>query len=51
LRRNPYLLERGFTIDKGYGAIKGQTFRIAHLGDMGMDTLNEVLGHMKEFIE
>ena len=46
-----YLLERGFTIDKGYGAIKGQTFRIAHLGDMGMDTLNEVLGHMKEFIE
>ena len=46
-----YMRERGFAIDKGYGKIKEQTFRIAHLGDMSMDTLNEVLGHMGEFVK
>ncbi len=25
---------KGFTMDKGYGKIKGKTFRIAHMGDM-----------------
>lgn len=42
--------EKGFTIDKGYGAIKGQTFRIAHMGDMQMDTLEEVLAGFDAFL-
>ena len=25
---------KGFSMDKGYGKIKGKTFRIAHMGDM-----------------
>lgn len=28
------LAEKGFAFDDGYGKIKGQTFRIAHMGDM-----------------
>jgi aspartate aminotransferase-like enzyme len=28
------LAEAGFAFDDGYGKIKGQTFRIAHMGDM-----------------
>jgi predicted phosphoserine aminotransferase len=41
---------KGFSMDKGYGKIKGQTFRIAHMGDMQLTTLEEVLGGLDEFI-
>ncbi len=41
---------KGFSMDKGYGQIKGKTFRIAHMGDMTMETLNEVLAGLDEFI-
>ncbi|MBL8155710.1 MAG: hypothetical protein JNM70_16120 [Anaerolineae bacterium] len=41
---------KGFSMDKGYGQIKGKTFRIAHMGDMSMETLNEVLAGLDEFI-
>jgi aspartate aminotransferase-like enzyme len=37
-------------MDKGYGKIKGATFRIAHMGDMQPDTLEEVLSGLDEFI-
>lgn len=42
--------ERNFTIDKGYGKIKGETFRIAHMGDMSIDTLEEVLSGFDAFL-
>ncbi|MEI7818041.1 MAG: hypothetical protein WCI45_12715 [Desulfuromonadales bacterium] len=32
LKKN--LDEAGFAFDDGYGKIKGETFRIAHMGDM-----------------
>jgi aspartate aminotransferase-like enzyme len=35
--------ECGFAFDDGYGKIKGQTFRIAHMGDMTKADLDELL--------
>jgi predicted phosphoserine aminotransferase len=40
----------GFSMDKGYGQIKGKTFRIAHMGDMQPDVLQEVLDGLDEFL-
>ena len=34
----------GFAFDDGYGKIKGETFRIAHMGDMQMADIEEYLG-------
>jgi aspartate aminotransferase-like enzyme len=34
--------EAGFAFDDGYGKIKGQTFRIAHMGDMTKNDLDEL---------
>lgn len=39
-----------FSIDKGYGEIKGKTFRIAHMGDMTINTLEELLAGFDEFL-
>ena len=44
-----FMAERGFSMDKGYGNIKGQTFRIGHMGDM--DFLDEVLDGLSEFMK
>lgn len=41
---------KGFSMDKGYGKIKGKTFRIAHMGDMQTSTLEEVLSGLDEFL-
>ena len=41
---------KGFSMDKGYGKIKGKTFRIAHMGDMQSATLEEVLSGIDEFL-
>lgn len=37
------LAEKGYAFDDGYGKIKGQTFRIAHMGDMQQAELEEFL--------
>jgi aspartate aminotransferase-like enzyme len=37
-------------MDKGYGRIKGKTFRIAHMGDMQAAMLEEVLAGLDEFM-
>ena len=42
--------ERGFAMDKGYGPIKGKTFRLAHMGDVDMDMLREVLDGIDAFL-
>jgi predicted phosphoserine aminotransferase len=41
---------KGFSMDKGYGRIKGKTFRIAHMGDMQAAMLEEVLAGLDEFM-
>jgi aspartate aminotransferase-like enzyme len=45
-----FMSGKGFSMDKGYGEIKGKTFRIAHMGDMTTDVLEEVLAGLDEFI-
>lgn len=42
--------EKGYAMDKGYGKIKGTTFRVPHMGDMQMATLTEVLTGIGEFM-
>jgi len=42
--------ERGYAFDDGYGKIKGQTFRIAHMGDMQMADLEEFLAVVDELL-
>jgi len=43
--------EKDFTIDKGYGKIKGETFRIAHMGDMTPEFLDEYLASIDEYLK
>ena len=42
--------EVGFVMDKGYGKIKGSTFRLPHMGDVTMDMLREVLNGIDAFM-
>lgn len=42
---------RGFSMDKGYGKVKGKTFRIGHMGDMSFDMLDEILEGLSEFVK
>ncbi len=46
-----FMSGKGFSMDKGYGQIKGKTFRIAHMGDMPVATLETVLSGLDEFLE
>jgi predicted phosphoserine aminotransferase len=45
-----FMQGKGFAMDKGYGKIKGTTFRIAHMGDMDVNTLEEVLSGLDDFL-
>jgi aspartate aminotransferase-like enzyme len=45
-----FMAQRGFSMDQGYGQIKGKTFRIAHMGDMDISTLEEVLAGLDDFV-
>ncbi len=45
-----FMSGKGFAMDKGYGKIKGKTFRIAHMGDMQPATLEEILSGLDEFM-
>lgn len=38
--------QAGFAFDDGYGKIKGETFRIAHMGDMTRADMNELFSAM-----
>jgi aspartate aminotransferase-like enzyme len=44
------LAERGFEISNGYGDLKGQTFRIGHLGDHTEEGLEALLGAAGEVL-
>ncbi len=45
---NKKLAEKGFMISNGYGDLKEQTFRIAHMADTKMEDLQEVLTLIEE---
>jgi aspartate aminotransferase-like enzyme len=39
--------ERGYAFDDGYGKLKGQTFRVAHMGDMQLADLKGITTEME----
>ena len=47
---NAFLMERGMRLANGYGALKGKTFRIAHMGELTMDDIEELLTAMDDFL-
>ena len=47
---NTKLAEYGYEISNGYGALKEKTFRIAHMADMDMDTLQGLLRKIEEIL-
>ncbi len=47
---NKFLLEREMRIANGYGPLKGETFRIAHMGETRMADIERLLEALDEFI-
>jgi len=48
---NTYLRQRGMLISNGYGQLKGETFRIAHMGDATEEDVAALLAAMTGFLE
>jgi predicted phosphoserine aminotransferase len=48
---NKFLRERGMVISNGYGNLKGQTFRIAHMGHVTMEDMDKLLSTIDEYLE
>lgn len=48
---NAFLGQRGMRIANGYGPLKGVTFRIGHMGELGLSDVEELLSAMDEFLE
>ncbi len=48
---NKELGKRGLALSNGYGKLKEQTFRIAHMGDLTMDDINELLGAIEDILK
>ena len=46
---NTFLKARGMQISDGYGPLKGQTFRLAHMGEIRADDIEALLGAIDEF--
>jgi aspartate aminotransferase-like enzyme len=48
---NAFLKQRGMRIANGYGPLKNVTFRIAHMGEIQMSDLDELLAAMEEYLK
>jgi len=48
---NKELGKRNLTLSNGYGKLKEQTFRIAHMGDLQMSDIDELLGAINEILK
>jgi aspartate aminotransferase-like enzyme len=48
---NDFLLKKGMRIANGYGPLRDQTFRIAHMGETQMKDLEQLLKRIGKFIE
>ncbi|HHQ45432.1 MAG TPA: alanine--glyoxylate aminotransferase family protein [Candidatus Altiarchaeales archaeon] len=44
------LLEKGYLFSNGYGKLKGDAFRVAHMGDRTMDELKEYLETIDDIV-
>jgi aspartate aminotransferase-like enzyme len=47
---NAKLAERGFTISNGYGDLKEKTFRVAHMGDITLDEVKELIENIDDIL-
>jgi aspartate aminotransferase-like enzyme len=47
---NRELAERGVVIGNGYGKLKNETFRIAHMGELTLGDITELLGWIDEIL-
>ena len=47
---NKFMVPKNIRLANGYGNLKGKTFRIAHMGEIQMEDLNELLDMMDEFL-
>jgi len=48
---NKELGKRNLMLSNGYGKLKEQTFRIAHMGDLQMSDIDELLGAIEEVLK
>jgi len=48
---NNELGKRGFSISNGYGELKEKTFRIAHMADLTLDEIKELLREIEDILE
>lgn len=48
---NEFLKGHGMKIANGYGDLKNQTYRIAHMGEIQMTDVDQLLGLMDEFLK
>ena len=44
------LARRGIAFSNGYGKLKEKTFRISHMGDLTLEDLEVLLGHIEEIL-
>jgi len=47
---NTFLKQRGMRLANGYGPLKNITFRIAHMGEIQMEDLEELFAAMEEYL-
>ena len=47
---NKELGKRGFAISNGYGDLKEKTFRIAHMAEMTLDDIKELLENIEDIL-
>ncbi|MGB9721043.1 MAG: pyridoxal-phosphate-dependent aminotransferase family protein [bacterium] len=48
---NSELGKRGFQISNGYGDLKEKTFRIAHMGDLTLDEIKELINNINDILK
>jgi len=48
---NAFLMQRGMRIAGGYGPIKKDTFRIAHMGEIRMSDVEALLAALDEYLK
>jgi aspartate aminotransferase-like enzyme len=47
---NAFLMARDMRLANGYGALKGKTFRIAHMGELNLDDIETLLAAIDSFM-
>jgi len=48
---NKFLAQKSFRIANGYGKLKDQTFRVAHMGEIQMQDVDQLLAYFEEYLK